>query len=299
MTRISDRRLFNALEIMADTGLTVDVLKGDDTGAVNVRSGEVTVFRGSPEVSVRIPDVATIRAWGPTGSIDELREKLSKTQEKISQLTEPYGTTDLTELERISGRADEIARNIREAELEIKTLLGKGKPDVLEHERASLENNREVILDHYPEWASNPPDWESLKKKADKLAESHAAQREQASKRHEDARKLRDNLDKSLGVLRTKIEGAEKAIGENEKRLNDLNKDNKTPEQRKNELNEISMSWNSAKSKLEDLENQLKKFDQDPESLATETDIRKNSGRKSLRTTQGSGEHGNWEPQST
>ena len=256
------------LEIVAETGLMIDVLKGDDTGAVNVRSGEVTVFRGSPEVSVRIPDVATIRAWGPTGSIDELREKLSKTQNKISQLTEPYGTTDLTELEKLSGQADEIARNIREAELEIKTLLGKVKLNVLEHERASLEHNREVILDHYPEWASNPPDWESLKKKADKLAESHAAQREQASKRHEDARKLRDNLDKSLGVLRTKIEGVEKAIGENEKRLNDLNKDNKTPEQRKNELNEISMGWNAAKSKLKDLENQLKKFDEDPESLA-------------------------------
>ncbi len=81
-------------------------------------------------------------------------------------------------MRELSGQANEIARNIREAELEIKTLLGKVKLNVLEHERASLENNREVILDHYPEWASNPPDWENLKKKADKLAESHAAQKD-------------------------------------------------------------------------------------------------------------------------
>jgi DNA repair exonuclease SbcCD ATPase subunit len=256
------------VEVMAERGLTVDVTKGDDTGTVDVRSGDATVFRGSPEVSVRIPDIATIRAWGPTGSIDELREKLSKTQKKISQLTEPYGTTDLTELERNFGQAKEISRNVREAELEIKTLLGKSKIDALENEKATLEHNQEVILDHYPEWASNPPDWENLKKKADKLAESHAAQREQASKNLEEARKLRGNLDKSLGVLRTKIEGVEKAIGENEKRLNGLNKDNKTTEQSKNELNEISMSWNAAKIKLEELENQLKKFDQDPEALA-------------------------------
>ncbi|MGC8605655.1 MAG: AAA family ATPase, partial [Desulfomonilaceae bacterium] len=87
------------VEVMAETGLTLDVMKGDTPGPFTINQGSINVFKGSPEVSLRIPEVATIRAWGPTGSVEELRRELDKVEKNILKLTEPYGTADLATLD--------------------------------------------------------------------------------------------------------------------------------------------------------------------------------------------------------
>jgi DNA repair exonuclease SbcCD ATPase subunit len=255
------------VEVKAETELAFDVLTGDDTGAVRAGAGESVVFKGTPEVSFRIPDVATIRAWGPTGSIDELREKLTKVGETIIQLTEQFGTTDLNKLQQLSGQAKEIAKQIRDAEFQIGMLLGKEKQDELDLKKSELEQRKHGILKLYPEWATNEPDWNNLKLKAEKSAESHTLEKEQATTKFEDARKRREQIDSDIRIILTQIEESEKGIEEAKRRLNELKSDGRTVADRDRDLNEFAMSWRGSKLRLEKLEEELNKFQSDIETV--------------------------------
>ena len=256
------------LEITAECGLTIDILKGENTGEARIASGETATFRGSPEISVRIPDVALIRASGPSSSVPELREELRKTEEQIAQLTIPFGTTDIDRLNTLHNDVKVMEENVRAAQVKIDTLLGSDKRENIEFQKEELERNRDGILEQYPEWADDQPDWKNLK---DEVAHSRKLQDEQneaATKLWEEAQKISSDLDKEIGIIKTRIDGLGKDIQRDENILLELKKDNRTPEQRKDELNEITMSWNAAKINLAELENQLGKFDEDPEALA-------------------------------
>ena len=271
------------VEVVTETELTLDVIKGDDVGSFRSMSGETVVFKGTPEVSVRIPDVATIRAWGPTGSIEELRQKSCETEQTISKLTDPYGTADMARLEELSGQAKEIAKQIRDAEFQIGMLLGKEKQEELDLKKSELEQGREGILKRYPDWTANQPDWENLKLEADKAATSHGKQKDEASEKLEAARKRLNDLKTNIQVAETKIQAAEKTIHEIEDRLINHKKDNKTPVQRNDELNQISLSWKAARINLENVENRLKEYQDDPEKVADKLRSEKDSLDNQLR----------------
>ena len=273
---ITDRETINVkieaslmnVEVMAETGLTLDVMKGDTPGPFRIDQGSTNVFKGSPEVSLRIPEVATIRAWGPTGSVEELRRELDKIEKNILKLTEPYGTAELATLEDLCAKVGKIDQDIEAEKLKIKTLLGKEDQVNLEMNRKDLEKTHATILEIHPEWAINQPDTEKLKLEADKAAKSLEKQKDETSRKLDEARDNVNDLEKNIRVLEAKIEGMEKTIKQIEDRLNTLKKDNRTPEQRKKELGEISISWDAAKTKLEDVENRLKYFHDDPEKVA-------------------------------
>ncbi len=168
-------------------------------------------------------------------------------------------------------------------ELQIGTLLGKDKQDELELKKSELEQGREGILKRYPDWTVNQPDWENLKLEADKAATSHGKQKDEASEKLEAARKRLNDLKTNIQVAETKIQAAEKTIHEIEDRLIDHKKDNKTPVQRNDELNQISLSWKAARINLENVENRLKEYQDDPEKVADKLRSEKDSLDNQLR----------------
>ncbi len=256
------------IEVMAETGLTLDVLKGDSPGSVRLDPGSKEVFKGSPQVSFRIPDVATIRAWGPTGSVEELRRDLEETEKSILKMTEPYGTADPAILDGLCAEVRQIDHEMGNERMTINALLRKADEAELEASKAALEKQRDEILKIHAEWAANQPEGERLKVEAESAARSIEKQKEESSKKIEDARSDRDQLNTAVEVRQANIISTKRAIKEITDRLLNHKKDNRTPEQRKRDLDEISINWKAARAKLEKAENLLKQFADDPEEVA-------------------------------
>ena len=122
-------------------------------------------------------------------------------------------------------------------------------------------------MKRYPEWATNQPDWNKLKLEAEKFFESHTIKKEQATNKFEDARKRREQIDRDLQVILTKITETEKGIEEARKRLNEFKSDGKTVADRDRDLNEFAMSRGEARLRLEKVEEELKRFQADIETV--------------------------------
>ncbi len=263
------------VEVMAETGFTLDVMKGDSPGSVRIDPGSTEVFKGSPEVSLRIPDVATIRAWGPTGSVEELRLELEETEKSILEMTEPYGTADTAVLEGLCAEVRQIDQKVDAERITIKTLLGKEDESELDASKEGLEQKRAEILEIHAQWAVNQPEGDRLKLEAEEADRSLENQKDESSRKLDEARRNRNQLNTGIEVSHANIKSVETTIKDITDRLLDLKKDNRTPEQRKRELGEISIKWEAAKTKLEQSENLLKQFEDDPEDVAKKLETEK------------------------
>ncbi|MGC8657567.1 MAG: AAA family ATPase [Desulfomonilaceae bacterium] len=255
------------IEILAETGFTMEVTEGDTPGSFRMDPGSTNVLKGSPRVSLRIPDVATIRAWGPTGSIEDLRRKLEETEKTILSLTEPYGSCNLAELEELRERAREIDQSIDAEKRTVEVLLGKEKIAELEERKKTLDQQLQEILELHPEWRTDQPDWKNLKLEAEKVSQSVQTQKAGASAKLDTARENRDELNKKIGINEARVEAAETTIRQIEGRLKNLQEDNRTPEQRREELREIAIKWDAAKGKLQKAEERFKEFPDDPQEI--------------------------------
>ena len=252
------------LEIVPEAGGEIDVLAGEQTGRLTLVPGQPMQIKGSPEVVVHLPNVARLRASGPTGSIEEQRNTYAKADKKVSELTEPYGTADEDALEALSERASQLDAGINQAAAKLEALLADRRPDALRQERAELQAQRTALARVHPDWDQAPPDAvavkataESAKKAFVKRVEAAEADRDKASSASSASQVEHQRASDQLASAR-------KSFASLESRRADASNDGRTPDERRRLLQERAIAWEAGKAKLEEVKKSLHAFGDDP-----------------------------------
>ena len=266
------------LEITPEQDGSLAVLSGDETGTRTLHTGSPTQIKGSPEVIADLPGIARLRAWGPAGSIDVYRDDKAAAQRKLEELTRPFGTTDLTKLENLSKKGEELDKKVAEAETKLETLLSGASIDSIKQERSQVEAVMAKVLEQHSDWKNIPPDAEALKIGAQESKTAFIKEIETAEPRWDAAQVALTEATTEKAKLSTRMEETKKLLGSAQSRLAWLTIDGKSDDEREEELKKAALAWEGARAKLEDVEKQISAFGEDPTAIVEELE-------KQLETT--------------
>jgi len=252
------------LEIDPEKAGSIEILSAEEIGMKKLVPKKPTQIKGSPEIVVRLPGIARIRAYGPTGSVDELRDERDRALQKIKKLTEGFPTTNPDELESITEKIEALDEEIDNIETEVGALLQGLSDEEILQERAKLNITLEGILSLYPQWQEKAPDADALRKTYETTRSSFVGEVENAETDWQKAEAaLRASTEK-----RAKLSEQEVQLQRNEtnfdEKLHNLTNDGLTDEVRVNKLNELSMDFRGANASLVKIDEQIKGFGQDP-----------------------------------
>lgn len=257
------------LEIVPEKSEALEVLAGEETGRMPLEAGRPTQVKGSPEVAVDWPGVGRLRALGPTGSIDQLRTERDEAQQRLTGLTDRFGTTDIEKLEALSERARAVESAVTDAQTRLDTLLSGRSVEDIRQERTRLWAARKTIVNQHPEWETNTPDAEALARAAEVARNSFIAGVESAEGRWEAAQRALTLTATQRAQLETKLQETQKHIESLRSRISELTKDGLTDSERQEELAKRALEWDAARARLKETQKKLSEFVEDP-ALALE-----------------------------
>jgi DNA repair exonuclease SbcCD ATPase subunit len=253
-----------SVEIVPQNDGLLDVVAGEKIGPRTLHSGAPTLIQGSPEVVADFPDVARLRAWGPTGSIEEHREAKTKAEKKLSGLTEPFESTDIDVLEALVERGRALDDAVTESETQLATLLEDRTLDELLQEQRVQEAILARILEQHPDWEQSPPDAAALESNAREAKSGLISAVASAESAWEVAQAAFTAAAGQEETSRSRLEEAHKQCESLESQYADLTKDEKQPDERRGEMQRLAMAWEAAKGRLKELEDRLAEFEDDP-----------------------------------
>ena len=252
------------LEVTSKKDGTLVVIEGEEMGSVELRPGTPARVKGSPEVVADLPGVARLRAWGPTGSIEQHRSELAAAERELERLTMPFGATNIEELEVLGEKAEQLDKKVAEAETQLKTLLSGESVEDIERERSMARMAMAKILQSHPDWKDAPPDDETLKMAALHVRDSFIEKVETAEHRWDIAQSALTAIAMQKAQTSAKLEETSRHIKLLESRLAELTADGKSDEERENKLREVVLSWDGARVSLEETDRKLAEFGDDP-----------------------------------
>jgi hypothetical protein len=272
-----------SLEIAAHKDVRVEVLAGEDAGERSLAAGASVQFKGAPEVVLDLKGVARIRAAGPTGDIEELRQKWRKAATRVEQLTRPYGGDDLGRLESLTEIADDLAQRVRETQKELETLLEGGSREALQSQLTELEAVLEAYHRQYPAWQSVPPDAEALTRTAGDLNERYLQKAAEQSAAWEKARTAHTIAVEQEKAAAGRIEEAHRNLERLTERLHQLTDDGQTMAQREAVLKEKLLAWEAGRVASADLEKTLNAFEGNPQAILEKQERRVKASQEAAR----------------
>ena len=252
------------LEVTSKKDGTLVVIEGEEMGSVELRLGTPAWVKGSPEVVADLPGVARLRAWGPTGSIEQHRSELAAAEREFERLTMPFGATNIEELELLGEKAEQLDKKVAEAETQLKTLLSGESVEDIERECSMARMAMAKILQSHPDWKDAPPDDETLKMAALHVRDSFIEKVETAEHRWEIAQSALTAIAMQKAQTSAKLEETSRRIKLLESRLAELTADGKSDEERENKLRQVVLSWDGARASLEETDRKLAEFGDDP-----------------------------------
>lgn len=255
------------LEITPEQDGSLKVISGEETGTHTLQQGSPTQIKGSPEVIADLPGIARLRAWGPAGSIDVHRDDKAAAQRKLEELTRSFSTTDLTKLENLSKKGEELDKKVAEAETKLETLLSGESIDDIKQERSQVEAVMAKVLEQHSDWKNSLPDAEALKIGAQESKTAFIKEIETAEPRWEAAQAALAAATTQKATLSTRMEETKKLLDSSQLKLAWLTTDGKSDEEREEELKRAALAWEGARAKLEDVERQISAFGEDPISI--------------------------------
>ncbi len=269
---ISDR---DASQLLLDSALitleiaplrdgSAEVLAGEQVGSLDLKEGVPARILGSPEIVAELPGIARIRASGPTGSAEEYRKKRTSAEERLNRLTTSFGTSDIDPLEAMNQSAKELSAEVKTAETTLETLVSDQSLDDFLRLHATLKASLDQVVKEHPDWEAAPPDAQALESET---ASIRAAYEEQVAECEEDR-------DKAQGAWSTAKEGATRTeeqltsardqLERLENQLTTLTRENKPIDELATEAKTVLMEWDAARTSLGTVEEQLKKYVEDP-----------------------------------
>jgi DNA repair exonuclease SbcCD ATPase subunit len=254
------------LEIVPESDGELEVVTGDTPGKTPIVTGEALTLHGSPEVSIRWPGAGTVRASGPSGSVDELRKKLKQKERKLAELTEGYGTRDPEELEALYEKAKKLDDKIDRLMGRNEDLLGGDDLVDLERDLSLARAALEEILEHNSGWRDKSPDPDDLSKHARELRKENNTSVGDATAAWQVAHKAHASAKEKLSTARTRLEEADRTQRRLERDLTNLVSDGLTNEQRIEQRNVLALDLERAGSALDEIERRLSSWPEDPAS---------------------------------
>jgi len=275
------------LEIVPERPATLKVVAGEESGTKKASKGKELRVRGSPLVAVEWKGVGRVAARGPGESARNLRPRLDKVQRRLAELTAPYPSDDISELEKLREKAAELDSQIERLKARLEEALGGETPDALREELAEVGATIQNILAKHPDWEQNPPDAENLLKKLS------ADEREFNDRAREATRALRRSVaavgtaKSRLETHKTKLANAKNNVRSLEEKLAELTSDGLSDHDRMQERDKLARELNLARVAREDAEKKLNEFPTDPAEEVENLEKRlEATRRKSTRCTE-------------
>ena len=256
------------LEIVPHKPGTMEILAAEETGRQEITPGAPVLVKGAPEVVVDLAGIARIRARGPAGTAEELREEVSKAAKKIEALTAGFGTSDVDALEARSEHYREIRQKVSDAQTRLDTLLDGAAAEEIERESRKTERIIEEIVQAYPAWTDCPPDAKALRSAAREMRKAFVSRVEEAELKNEKAAQAHQAANLKIATLQAEHEHRTREVKSIEEKLDRLQQDGMDDPKRAAELNAISLEWDAARAAVERLETELEHFPEDPRRLA-------------------------------
>jgi hypothetical protein len=185
------------LEIVPEKKTTLDILTAEETGRKEV-------LPEKPEVVIDLKGTARIRARGPAGSIDELREKVAVAISQVERLTTEFGTADIERIESRFEEAKVLEKKMGETQSKLETLFSGRTVEEIEKEKTKVTAQIDQILIDSPEWRSDPTDLNIIFTKTEEIERNY----------NDEVKKAEAEWEKEQNVLRSA--GEKKATIESE-----------------------------------------------------------------------------------
>ncbi|MFH1241242.1 MAG: AAA family ATPase [Pseudomonadota bacterium] len=256
-----------SLEIVPESDGFLDVIIGEDLGELPLSAGKVAVVKGSPEIVAELKGVARLRASGPGEDIESHRQTVRTKEKEISELTRPFGTSDLARLEEQWETAESLDRQVGEALKALETLLGDETLDGLKKELARLDALLEGIEKEHTGWNDLMPDTEGLKRVAADLKREQVQKISNAETAWEKAQSALSSAKEQEQILSDRLEEVRKAERKLKAQHSDLTRDGKSLQEQEAGLNRVLLDWDAGKAALKDVEDKLTQFEDDPEAV--------------------------------
>ncbi len=257
------------VSIHPETDTQVEITSGEETGEKSFAQGETKEIKGAPEVAFRIPGVGQFRATGPTGDFDALRGQWESAAAKFDELTAGFGTTDVAGLEKLRAAADELDKQISQAEVRVETLLAGETIDNLRASRSLAASTRDEILSEHPDWKDAPPDPVAISQQADETENQFAVEIDRVEADNDRTQKALQSAMQKQSTHQAKINSLEGQAAVVEKRLESLGNDGLDGAQRAANLTKLAMRRDTAQGKLTQVNEQIQELGDDPsKSLA-------------------------------
>ena len=257
------------LEIVPKSELAAEVIAGETPGPLPAKTDAPVRVLGSPEVVVELIGVARLRACGPAGSVEEHREARAVAEQRLKQLTAPFGVSEPDTLEALAERAKERDARLGEAEAALRALLAEGALEDLMRQRTALENMRNQHIGEHRDWDSAPPDAAALDRRADEMTKAFVARVESCEEAWTKAQNALSAAVTQQNVFLERINDARKRLDVLEAKQMDLSRDGKALAEHEAELQRVTMAWDAAKGRLAAIEKELDRFEADPVETVT------------------------------
>lgn len=252
------------LEITPEADGELDVVVGENSSRVPLQSDETVTIKGSPEVIVDVSGLGRIRAFGPTGSVDKLRQALADSESALQTLCDPFGTQDVDALQSLRDKLDSKQGDLEKLNSKLDTLLDEQTYEELQREKTQADNTCSAILAEYEKWAEESPDPDALKQEADDLANSVQQALTTAQSERDRAESAVEEAASQLHEHEICIAESKQSLKQYNEQLKQLQDDGLDDKARQEQLNEIALRWDAEKAKRESAEQALAQFGQDP-----------------------------------
>lgn len=252
------------VEVVPEKPVSIEILAGENPGGKELGAGDRMEIKGAPEVAVAIRGVAKLRARGPAGSVEELREAVRRAEGKLEKLTAGFGSASIEDLETLCDRWTRAKNEMETARARFETLLGHQTLEEIEQEALKADKEARAILAERPAWAGNPPDSEVLKAEARKVEDAFKAKIDEAEIARDRIQNACTAAYKKQADLKSELKAAERKERELDGRLAELEQDGRSDEMRAKEADEIALKWEAARISLDKVLERLGTFEEDP-----------------------------------
>ena len=252
------------VSLLPEVGLQVEVLGGDQPGLRQLGPAQVHTLRGSPEVSFKIPGLATFRATGPQESVEELRASLNRANAEYARLTATFGTQDIELLQRQHELATTCDNEIAQANTRLEAILADQTLESLQRERAKLAQTIAEALKLQPEWEALVPDVELLTQQSRATRDKFIADVDAAEKLRDQVQSEREQVREKQVQRESALKSLEAESKKLEQRLQDLTTDGLDDAAREKLQADRALEWDAIRTALSAASAELAAFPGNP-----------------------------------
>jgi len=252
------------LEIVPEKPATLNVVVGDEPGVRKLAKGRAVQLRGSPSVAVEWKGVGRVAASGPAESVEELRARLDKARRKFARLTTPYGTKDVSELEKLRDKAAKLDSEIEQLAGRLEEALGDETLDDLKEKLALCNATIRNIVAAHPDWEQEPPDADELLKNLNADERKVNDKIRKAEHAWQEAVAAAQSAQTELKTCESDLKRIEKDNRGLQDRLAELTSDGLSDQDREQQRDKLAMKWNADRLARESVEQKLSEFPIDP-----------------------------------